>query len=228
MLILGIDTSTAATSVALVRDGVVLARRDHIDARRHAEVLPLLVRETMDRAGHAMGDLDLIACGVGPGPFTGLRVGIALARAMADALDIDIAGVCSLDALGWQAGRRCTAVIRVRRAEVAWATYDEHGHRLQGPLISADVDRGAGQLVIGEGGDPVAYPAAEAVAAFAAQRLAAGESIPAALDIPEDCASGSGSGTAALLAERSARGLLLMPALPLYLRRPDAIPTAER
>ena len=84
MPLLALDTATALTTVAVVSTpGEVLAEASHLDARRHAEALPRLVREALDVSGVAPGDLDLIAVGVGPGPFTGLRVGVAFARATA-------------------------------------------------------------------------------------------------------------------------------------------------
>jgi tRNA threonylcarbamoyl adenosine modification protein YeaZ len=82
VLVLALDTSTALTTVALVASGGdVLAESSHLDARRHAEVLPRLVRDVLASSGATPADLDLLAVGVGPGPFTGLRVGVAFARA---------------------------------------------------------------------------------------------------------------------------------------------------
>src|SRR5690606_17284586 len=103
--VLAIDTATAATAVALVSlapDGPheVLAQHRHVDPRAHAEVLAPLVDRILGQAGLQAADLTAIVAGDGPGPFTGLRVGLATAAAMAQALAIPACGVCSLDRIG--------------------------------------------------------------------------------------------------------------------------------
>jgi tRNA threonylcarbamoyl adenosine modification protein YeaZ len=98
VLVLALDTSTALTTVALVASGGdVLAESSHLDARRHAEMLPRLVRDVLASSGSTPADLGLLAVGVGPGPFTGLRVGVAFARAAAHARGIPVVGAMSLD-----------------------------------------------------------------------------------------------------------------------------------
>ena len=77
--ILSIDTSTSQTSVALVKDGKVLLNKTHNDPLAHGEVLPKLVAQALE----INRDIDLVAVGMGPGPFTGLRVGIAFAQSFA-------------------------------------------------------------------------------------------------------------------------------------------------
>ena len=100
MPVLALDTATALTTVAVVSSsGEVLAEASHLDARRHAEVLPRLVREVLSAAGTPPAQLDLIAVGVGPGPFTGLRVGVTFARATAHALGIPAVGAMTLDVI---------------------------------------------------------------------------------------------------------------------------------
>ncbi len=236
MLVLGIDTSTAVTSVGLVDDAATLGAAAHTDARRHAEVLPGLVRGVLAEAGVAPRDVSVVACGVGPGPFTGLRVGITFARAMAQALGVPVVGVCSLDALAAEVRtahgdpQPITALIRVRRAEHAWATYDVDGRRTAGPLVSRDGDLPHVGLRVGDsdGFDVRCSPSGAAVAAIARDRLRAGEAEPVDVTWPEDAAEGSGIPTADLLAARAEVGQILLPAIPLYLRRPDAIPTDQR
>jgi tRNA threonylcarbamoyladenosine biosynthesis protein TsaB len=240
VLVLGIDTSTAVTSVGLVDDGVVRGAAAHADARRHAEVLPGLVRSVLFDAGLIPADLSLVACGVGPGPFTGLRVGVTFARAMAQALGVPAVGVCSLDALAVNEADRVraagvdaesiTALIRVRRGEHAWATYDSYGRRTAGPLVSRDETLPSVGRRVGDSDefDVQGTPAGTAVAALARDRLRAGEVIPADVAWPEDAAQGTGAPTADLLAARNDAGQVLLPALPLYLRRPDAVPTDQR
>ena len=232
MLILGIDTSTAATSVGLVADAGALASAEHVDARHHAEVLPRLVRAVLDESGVGVDDLDMIGCGAGPGPFTGLRVGITFARAMAQALQIPVVGVCSLDALATEVadGTEMTALVRVRRAEFAWASYDTEGRRTAGPLVSRDVELAPRGTTVGDDArfDIERRPSGAGVAALVHSRLTAGEAIPTDREWPEDPAEGDGAQTADALTQLSSAGQVLLPALPLYLRRPDAVPTAER
>lgn len=96
MIVLGIDTATAASSVAVVDGGDVLAMGVHVDARAHAEVLAPLLEDALREADARP---ELIAVGVGPGPYTGLRVGIATARTLGLAWDVPVVGVCSLDAI---------------------------------------------------------------------------------------------------------------------------------
>lgn len=229
MLILGIDTATALTTVALSRDDAhPIASVEHLDARRHAEVLPRLVRQLLDESDAPPGDLDLIAVGVGPGPFTGLRVGVTFARAMAHALGIPVVGAMTLDVIARAQPHPdgTTIVTRSRRVEVAWATYDGAARRLEGPLILSDQDYPRVGRVIGDvdGVDDVAYPSAAVLCELVRDRLSAGEPLPADRSWPEDAAAGTGDPTAAVLGKLAAAGQVLLPALPLYLRRPDAVP----
>ena len=98
MLLLGIDTS-AAISVGIVRDDQVLTAISRHEPRRHAELLAPLVAEAIATAGIDRTELDGIAVGVGPGPFTGLRIGLVTAQTMSYALDIPVYGLPSMDGL---------------------------------------------------------------------------------------------------------------------------------
>ena len=229
MLVLALDTSTALTTVALVASGGdVLAESSHLDARRHAEMLPRLVRDVLASSGSTPADLGLLAVGVGPGPFTGLRVGVAFARAGAHARGIPVVGAMSLDVIARarQQEGPFTVVTRSRRVEVAWAAYDGSGRRIDGPLIQPDPGYPRRGLVVGdvEGVDVVARPCASDLAVLVQERIASGESLPDDREWPEDAADGSGVPTAALLADLASQERWLLPALPLYLRRPDAVP----
>ena len=99
VLLLAFDTATPAVTVALRGDEGVLAEHTEIDARRHGELLAPGIEKVLADAGCSRTDLTGIAVGVGPGPFTGLRVGLVTARALGDALDIPVYGVCTLDIL---------------------------------------------------------------------------------------------------------------------------------
>ena len=229
MLVLALDTSTALTTVALVASGGdVLAESSHLDARRHAEMLPRLVRDVLASSGSTPADLGLLAVGVGPGPFTGLRVGVAFARAAAHAREIPVVGAMSLDVIARarQQEGPFTVVTRSRRVEVAWAAYDGSGRRIDGPLIQPDPGYPRRGLVVGdvEGVDVVARPCASDLAVLVQERIASGEALPDDREWPEDAADGSGVPTASLLADLALQERWLLPALPLYLRRPDAVP----
>ncbi len=134
---LGIDTSTDVR-VGLADDAGVLASRAVTDSRAHAEQLMPLVTATLAGAGRRLADIGLIVVGVGPGPFTGLRVGVVTAQTLGLALGVPVRGVCSLDAVaaGHAAEGEFLAVSDARRREVYWACYAADGRRLEGPAVS--------------------------------------------------------------------------------------------
>lgn len=189
MLLLAFDTSTPAVTVALSTGEAETV----VAPNRHGELLAPLVHRLL--GGRRPG---AIVVGLGPGPFTGLRVGIMTARAMGHALGIEVHGACSLDAL---AAPHTAVATDARRREVYWATYDAHGVRTDGPHVGkpADVaevlrERGVTRVA---GAGPRLYP--EAFAGFGL-----GPEYPDA--------------TALLTAPRGD------DLTPLYLRRPDATP----
>ena len=129
---LAIDTSTDRTSVALVRDGSVLIELHHDDALAHGEVLPKLVQQALA----IENVIDQVAIGMGPGPFTGLRVGIAFGQSFAMGRQIPWVGVSSLDAIAVDAGHEDFIVaIDARRKELFWARYFE-GRRITEPAVN--------------------------------------------------------------------------------------------
>lgn len=202
-MILGIDTA-ADVRAGLARDGQVLASGAIEDRRAHAEQLLPLVRQVAADAGVALGELTSVVVGVGPGPFTGLRVGVAAALTLAEALGIGVRGVCSLDviALAWadrgDAPPDFVVVADARRKEVYWATYAADGTRTEGPFVTAPDQ--VPEL-------PLAGPGATLTG-----RDCAG---PAVLD----------AGRMAASVDRLADAGLE----PLYLRRPDAeVPTTRK
>jgi tRNA threonylcarbamoyladenosine biosynthesis protein TsaB len=159
-VLLAFDTSSPTVSVA-VHDGAdVVARLVSAETMRHGEQLTPLIDEALRQIGITARDLTAIAVGVGPGPFTGLRVGLVSARTMAYVLQIPVYGVCSLDVLAVEAVDTGTvtgsfvAASDARRREVYLATYDEEGVRVSGPDVQrpADVDESLRRLpVVGEG-----------------------------------------------------------------------------
>ena len=154
MLVLGIDCSDGV-SVALCRDHEVLARADGADPRRHAETLAPAVAWVLDEAGVDRRDLDAVAVGTGPAPFTGLRVGLVTAKALARALGIPAYGVGSLDVLARQAfevlgtGYDGEVVVAAdaRRREVYAGRYRRAGDdvvAIDGPAVATAADVRAG------------------------------------------------------------------------------------
>jgi tRNA threonylcarbamoyl adenosine modification protein YeaZ len=133
-VLLAIDTS-AGTSVALVDGGRTLAQADEAGTRRHAEAIGTLLHAALDQAGIEPDEVTGVVAGMGPGPFTGLRVGIAAARAFAFARGVAVYPVVSHDAIAFGASERVLVVTDARRREVAWSLYDPDLLRLEGPAL---------------------------------------------------------------------------------------------
>lgn len=136
MLVLGLDTATPTVSVAVVDGDVVRAERSESGGNRHAEVLAPLIEAVLADASVSLADLDAIAVGIGPGPFTGLRVGVVTAATLGDALAVPTYPVCSLDAIARaHAGDPLLVVTDARRKTVYWAAYAADGTRIAGPEL---------------------------------------------------------------------------------------------
>jgi tRNA threonylcarbamoyl adenosine modification protein YeaZ len=172
---LAIDTSTSQTIVGIIQDGVVLFEKFHEGATDHGRALSQLVAEALKVCAPPQE----VVVGMGPGPFTGLRVGIAFAHTFGLARNIPVAGICSLDAITIDQSEY-TVAIDARRKEIYWARYKD-GARIEGPSVSkpAEVD---GYIID-------RYPDMKKLVSLAQSQ-----------NIAE----------------------------PMYLRRPDALPTAER
>jgi tRNA threonylcarbamoyladenosine biosynthesis protein TsaB len=203
-VLLAFDTATEAVTVALHDGERVVASQTRVDGRRHGELLAPAITALLDEAWVPRQDVTAIAVGVGPGPFTGLRVGLVTARTMAMALQVPVYGVCTLDVLAAEAvdthavdGPFLVAT-DARRKEVYWASYDEEGRRLDDPQVSRPADVATELPVVGAGAR--LYPSA----------------FPHAV-LPEHP-------DARVLAEvvTDERAELLDPE-PLYLRRPDVM-----
>lgn len=205
-VVLALDTATPAVTAGIVSRGDdlrVLAERRTVDARAHAERLTPNVLAAVTDAGLTMADLDAVVVGCGPGPFTGLRVGMAAAAAFGHALGIGVYGVCSLDAIGITvagvADGEVLVVTDARRREVYFARYRD-GVRIAGPTVCApaDVEVGAATAVAGS---------PEHAALFSLPVL--------------DNAYPTPSGLVAAVRNWDEHPA---PLVPLYLRRPDAKP----
>lgn len=131
-----IDTSTSRTIVGIARGAEVLWQGFHDGATDHGSAVADLVKQAMGKGVNP----DRVVVGMGPGPFTGLRVGIAFARAFAAARNLPVIGICSLDAIVVNQNEY-TVAIDARRKEIYWARYKD-GVRVEGPAVNfpADVD----------------------------------------------------------------------------------------
>jgi tRNA threonylcarbamoyl adenosine modification protein YeaZ len=174
--VLAIDTSTSRTSVAIIENGTVVYSSFRDGATAHGPSLPALVQEAL-----SISDVDEVVVGMGPGPFTGLRVGIAFAQSFALARQIPVRGVCSLDAIAAQIKENDFIItVDARRKEVYWARYT-NGVRVSEPAVNFPAD-------------------------------VTGATIHADL-FPDMVSLSSLSGNITV---------------PIYLRRPDAVATADR
>jgi len=199
-VLLAIDTS-AGTSVAVVdRDRGILAQADEADTRLHAEVIGTLIERVLADSAVAPHELSGVVAGMGPGPFTGLRVGIAAARAFAFGIGKPVVPLISHDALALDLGEPLLVVTDARRREVAWSTYaagDELGLpvRVAGPQLAAPAELES------------------AVEGYRGYRRLDAATIPA--------------GPLGMLGERLfAAGRGFGPSEPLYLRAPDVTPSS--
>ncbi|MFE9398123.1 tRNA (adenosine(37)-N6)-threonylcarbamoyltransferase complex dimerization subunit type 1 TsaB [Streptomyces flavidovirens] len=207
MLLLAVDTATPAVTVALHDGDSVVAEAGQVDARRHGELLLPTIDRVLAEAGLKLDAVTGVVVGVGPGPYTGLRVGLATAETFGLVLGVPVHGLCTLDGLAYAAGIDGPFAVATdaRRKEVYWARYADARTRVGEPSVDRPADIAeqlAGLPVVGSGAllYPEAFPdargpehqSAGALASLAAEKLAAGDA-----------------------------GSFLAP-LPLYLRRPDA------
>ena len=233
MLLLGLDTATPAVTVALHDGTRVLAEATtvtRLSARQapasppggdgvappskgsHSELLAPAIARVLAEAGVERGDLTAIAVGVGPGPYTGLRVGVVTARVLGDALGIPVHGVCSLDIIAADVEvPRFLVATDARRREVYYARYDETG-RYSGPQVDrpGDIEQRGSLPAAGEGARMYdwAFPAI----------VSDGPLHPSAATLCRIVVAELAGGFPAGIARRD----LLLPPVPLYLRRPDA------
>jgi len=197
-VLLAIDTSVGS-AVAVVDDGAVIAERADPGTRGHAETIGVLIARCLAHAGATPADLSAVAVGTGPGPFTGLRVGIAAARAFAFGIGRPVLPVVSHDAIAFGRPGAFVVTTDARRREVAWSRYAPAGAdglpvRVSGPDL-APADGAADALAV------------DGLEVIAADRVPAG-----ALGL--------------LAGSRRARGLPHADDAPLYLRAPDVTMSA--
>ena len=124
-----LDTSTEWCSVALWRDGVILARRELAEQRHSSLILPM-VDGVLKEAGVALAELDGLAYGAGPGSFTGLRIACAVTQGLAFGADLPVVGISTLESIAEQTGDHAVLVaLDARMAEVYWGAYRREGGR---------------------------------------------------------------------------------------------------
>lgn len=209
-MLLAFDTASPTVAVALHDGARVVAEDVATTGMRHGEQLAPLIAGVLATAGVTPSELTAIAVGVGPGPFTGLRVGLVTARVMAHVLDIPVHGLCSLDALAAEAlatgavDSDFLVATDARRKEVYLASYDSRGVRGGMPVVVRPASVASELPVVGEGA--VLYPA-DFPNARTPVRPSAGWLATAVLT----------------------PGAAVLDPEPLYLRRPDAeIPKAAK
>lgn len=237
MIVLALDTATADTVVALSRDEVTLGARRHVPQAGErpghvAQTLPLAAA-VLAGAGLRFSDVDLVAVGTGPGTFTGLRIGVATARALAHGTGATLVGVPTLTALA--AGVEghegpVLACLDARRGELFVATWPDPAAAArgedpqQGPVAIAPAAVGA--LLARRPGDRPWLAIGDGATGHREELEAAGAGVPPDAD-PRHAVDAAVLGALARgpLRERAPRGGAV---LPLYVRAPDAVPTAVR
>jgi tRNA threonylcarbamoyladenosine biosynthesis protein TsaB len=204
-VLLALDTSTPAVTVALHDGEHVVAESTTIDARRHTELLGPAIVDVLNSAGVDRQQLTEIAVGVGPGPFTGLRIGLVTARMLGHVLGTPVHGVCSLDIVAYGVAVPGPFVVATdaRRNEVYWAAYDDPGRRTAGPDVAAPSVIATDLPVAGAGARLYhnAFP------------NPVPPQFPSAVDLARAVTRDD---------------VQVLPPRPIYLRRPDAQPPAGR
>ena len=216
MLVLGIDTASPLVTVALYGSGLssgVRACAQWDGAQAHGELLAPTIADLLSAQAVSTADLTRVVVGVGPGPFTGLRVGIVTARVLGEALGVPVSGVCSLDAVGLDAapsiGRPFSVVTDARRHEVYAASYDSEGVRHSSPTVSRPEDLDADVRT-----GPTVGAGADLYASHFTDR--------------RPCRDYAEAWLALLGALETPDRVQLLDTTPLYLRRPDAVANVTR
>jgi tRNA threonylcarbamoyl adenosine modification protein YeaZ len=206
MLVLAIDTSSAAVSAAVVEVGAaeVTERAGHctVNARGHGELLAPMIETSLATAMVLPDQLGAIVAGTGPGPYTGLRVGLVTAGVMSRALNIPAYGICSLDAIAPATGDVLVAA-DARRKEVYWARYRD-GARVAGPEVARPMDVPTDGVTVVAGAGARLYPDVFGTAL-------------AEHDFPDPVQ------LVHRAADKVRSGAPPDALIPLYLRRPDAV-----
>lgn len=235
MLLLALDTATSAVTVALHDGHRVLAEATTVDPRAHGEHLAPGIAAVLSEAGLTPGELTHVVSGLGPGPFTGLRVGIVTARVLALVTGAAAHGLCSLDALAYAAAAALPAsatellvATDARRKEVYWARYQvTRAAWTAGAAGTAGVERDV--VVTAVTPPAVDRPADLPEPVRALPTAGRGPLLyPELFTHPVGPHDVAAAAVARLAVARLARGDTLADREPYYLRRPDAAPNVTR
>lgn len=221
--LLAIDTALDAVSVCVADGGRVLANVEAKSDRRHGEMLAPMIHSALREAGCTVQDIGTIAVDIGPGLFTGMRVGIATAKAMAEVLEADLVGVSSLEVLAHQATTEfdvVASVIDARRGEVFWSLHraDDREQLTTARAGTAEeclasiADRGQSVCLIGTGVARYRQVFDDGL------RLA----VPDFGFAPETSSVPTASTVAAIAGMRLVDSVSVDELVPMYLRAPDA------
>lgn len=237
MFILALDTATAVVTAGIVRLGatqppLTLATGLTRDAHKHGEALAPHIRKCLQEIGITPAEIGAVVVGAGPGPFTGLRVGMATGAVFASTTDVPLYTVCTLDAIAHDAALRLSEPFLVatdaRRKEVYWAAYSALGVRVAGPgvaqpaLLRSWLDGERPQLPSGQAPvgleEPCSLPPLNQSVGAGAVLYALTLGFPAPLEVDP-----SAGGLVAVAASRIHAQAPSDALTPLYLRRPDAV-----
>ena len=201
MNVLAIDTSVGV-SVAILRSNGEQTQSQAVDHGMQGELTAELISQVVTESGLEISEITDVVVGVGPGPFTGLRVGLVTAAVFAHARNIPIHGICSLDAIAFDYTKPCVVVTDARRKELYWARYE--GKRIGEPQVSKPEDLLA------------QFPDSEFVG-------------PGAQLYPDFISGKVSELKAGSLAKLFATGTAqLVDVSPMYLRKPDAVEPTTR
>jgi tRNA threonylcarbamoyladenosine biosynthesis protein TsaB len=217
VLVLAVDTATPAITAGVVELGEgpprVLAECVTVDAKAHGELLMPHILHALAAAGTTLSTVDAVVCGVGPGPFTGLRAGMVTAAALGHSLDVPVHPVCSLDAIAAEVTGPVLVATDARRKELYWASYDATGRRVAGPEVQRPAELAERLPTLGvhqaAGFGALLYQRELGLEVVGPEHPSPAGLVAVALDALRTAGPGA-------------------PLTPLYLRRPDATPPGAR
>lgn len=255
MLVIAVDTATPAVTAGIVElpaegPAVTLSRRATIDARSHCELLMPHVLECCAEARVSLSDCQAVVVGCGPGPFTGLRVGMSTAAALGDALGIPVYGVCTLDAIAvaaWEevrtaqlaertqqdenvlAAQKLLVVTDARRREVYWATYSLQGLLVEGLRADQEDPMEILSWAVPQRLDGSAVNKPQDISVTRVACVAGTRKYRSSFLCPHvDVEYPSPAALVTVARQKIIEGVEPEPIRPLYLRRPDAVPPRPR
>jgi len=213
VLVIAVDTATPAVTAGVVdvEEMLVLAECVTVDAKAHGELLTPHIVTALREADRTFADAAAIVCGIGPGPFTGLRAGMATAAALGQALGKPVYPVCTLDAIAADSTGPLLVASDARRKEIYWAAYDAAGKRVTNPAVDKPAD------------------VVERIPSLQVERVAGNGATLYDLGLPHTGQQyPTPLGLAKVARDDVLAGAKPRPFVPMYLRRPDAIEPGAR